>query len=279
MNQSITVFTNTKAAVDNLIAWQNSSFESLFFQTLGLSEPFPYADFIANSKALNNRQHLMVLSPLAFEVGHNQVQLQATPQTLALTLDEMRKLGEMLAPLLVESGIEIIDYHSEYLLLSSKQQVNAKPWFALVSEPMSACLPSGANKDFANRLLAECQMLLNQAPLNIERQQQAKPMINMLWLWGMGHWQFLEKPLYFFSDDAYLLAKVRQMNAIKVIDKNTLLNLRAKDIGMPLVLFLNKTESVIEQKLQQINRRHQITRVWCDGYLTQNKKPWWHRYI
>jgi hypothetical protein len=256
------------------------SIEHCLFDSLGLSAPYPFAQYIAGE---TDNEQLCLLSFLSLEVGSNQVSFIAGGSELQLSDVEHQALQKDLLPWLQQSGFQFIAQKQSQWLLQTPFINNAAPWYALKSESFWQCLPKGDKQSEWQRLYTEGQMLLSTSTLNIERQSQNKPQINALWFWGQGKVQAGTEPKYLLTDCPILQKQLASVAAIEVITIKQLLALSAKQLTQPLIIYLEKQSSEIEKKLQQLSANNEIVRVHHNGRYHQlptsfiNKiRNWWN---
>jgi len=105
--------------------------------------------------------------------------------SLDITRDEMQQLGDALRPHFADVG----DYH---VGTSGHGYLRLRKAPRLVTTPPSAAagrgnlLPSGEDASQWLRLVNEAQMLLHALPLNARREDEGRPRLNSVWLWGAG---------------------------------------------------------------------------------------------
>lgn len=73
-----------------------------------------------------------------------------------------------------------------YWQLPQPPQLITTELAGVIGRDIRRYLPQGEQALFWRQRLNEVQMILHQHPLNQQREQQGKPMINSIWLWGGG---------------------------------------------------------------------------------------------
>lgn len=123
--------------------------------------------------------------PVELQIQSSQVMLQpdvacsdADAQALCMTLN--MHFGE--------EGLHFFAPHSRrwYVQVQALGEVTMTPLRVAAWRDVKALLPQGADARRWLGLSNEMQMLLHQHPVNVARQQDGKPVINSLWLWGGG---------------------------------------------------------------------------------------------
>lgn len=74
-----------------------------------------------------------------------------------------------------------------YLALDEAQALEARAPAEVAGRNVDLFLPTGADADRWRGRLNEIQMLLHDAPANRAREEQGRPTVNSVWLWGGGH--------------------------------------------------------------------------------------------
>ena len=138
------------------------------------------ADGLAVSKG-----YWLCADPVELQIQPSQVMLQpdvacsdVEAQTLCATLNAHFS-GE---------GLRFFAPHSQrwYVQAQSMGVVVMTPLRVVAWRDVKALLPQGVDARRWQRFNNEMQMLLHQHPVNAARQQDGKPVINSLWLWGGG---------------------------------------------------------------------------------------------
>lgn len=73
-----------------------------------------------------------------------------------------------------------------YVAIGDRKPPRTTPLAELAGTNPFGHLPEGDERAFWRRVFGEAQMLLNQLPLNVEREAQGRATLNGVWLWGGG---------------------------------------------------------------------------------------------
>ncbi len=145
--------------------------------------------------------------PVYLEAMLDHVRLHALDEN-ALVREEREQLFDYLQS-------ELGDRDCRFELLGEFGYVRGKRGFATASrsapaldscEP-DALLPRAAGSREHDRLVGELQLLLHEAPLNQQREQQGRVPVNSIWFWGGGHAPPVETialPRLFAADPQFL---------------------------------------------------------------------------
>ncbi|MFZ1325255.1 MAG: hypothetical protein WAT67_04405 [Candidatus Contendobacter sp.] len=112
----------------------------------------------------------------------------ADARALALTASEAAALAAAFNQWFVDDGVclEALQPNRWYLRLADDPQLRTRPLVEAMGRDINPLLPCGPGQGRWHRLLTETQMLFYSHPLNQAREQQGRPLINGLWLWGGG---------------------------------------------------------------------------------------------
>lgn len=107
---------------------------------------------------------------------------------LSLTAAESKQLLDTLNGLIESDNLSLLYGSSQewYLKFSADPKILTNPLTSVIAKDIREFLPSGEQKSWWHKLMTEMQMLLFQHAINTQRQQQGKPIINSIWLWGEG---------------------------------------------------------------------------------------------
>lgn len=144
--------------------------------------PFAAATHAADSGAADDRLWLRA-DPVHLALGHRQAFL-ADPQTLALSAAEAQSLGAELRPAFVDRGLDLEVLHAQrwYVPVPDLEGLATRPIDQAVGGDVFATLPTGKWRV----LLNEAQMILHEARVNRVREDEGRPVVNSVWLWGEG---------------------------------------------------------------------------------------------
>lgn len=123
--------------------------------------------------------------PVELQMQPSQVMLQ--PE-VAGTEAEAQALCATLNAHFVQEGLRFFAPHPQrwYVQAQTPGEAVMTPLRAAAWRDVKALMPQGNDARRWWRLGNEIQMLLHQHPVNVARQQDGKPVINSLWLWGGG---------------------------------------------------------------------------------------------
>jgi len=104
---------------------------------------------------------------------------------LDISKDEMQQLGDALRPHFADVGdYQIGPAGRGYLRLRTQPRLITTPPSAAAGR--GTLLPAGEDARQWLRLVNEAQMLLHALPLNARREDEGRPRLNSVWLWGGG---------------------------------------------------------------------------------------------
>lgn len=144
--------------------------------------PMAAATHAADSGGADDQWWLRA-DPVHLALGHRQAFL-ADPHALALSLAEARSLGSELRPAFRDRGLnlEILRTQRWYVSVPDIEGLATRPIAQAVGDDVFATLPTGKWRV----LLNEAQMILHEARVNQVREDEGRPVVNSLWLWGEG---------------------------------------------------------------------------------------------
>lgn len=150
----------------------------------------PASDAVAASTAAIHGLPLPAwhTTPCHVRIGHYQLVLD-DPSMLGLTLPEARALGDAVAPVFAEAGLELrvaspLDW---FLLGRADFRVQARSWTMALGRSIDGYLPQGPDASVWRRLFTETQIAWHDHPVNLQRSAQGQPAVNALWLDGLAH--------------------------------------------------------------------------------------------
>ncbi len=73
-----------------------------------------------------------------------------------------------------------------YLRGGERRRIRTQPLHEAVGRSVDSLLPRGADAGWWNGLLNEVQMLFHQSEANKRREQEGRPLVNGIWVWGGG---------------------------------------------------------------------------------------------
>ena len=155
-------------------------------RTLSAGKPQGLAAVIACQHQIE--QPSLLLSPVHWQASHNDAMVMAEGDALDLREDEAFAVFESLKNYLAPEGLEMT-FHDSYHWLLHAEQLPEIQSITVYDMPGKAMLPILEQLDPAlywSKILTECQMLLAQEPVNIQRQGRGAAVINGAWIWGEG---------------------------------------------------------------------------------------------
>lgn len=130
---------------------------------------------------------LLRCDPACFLAGMDRVLLMGHG-TLDLSAEDTKQLVTILNTHLQQDGwrIEAGPADRWYVKGAKQIRVSTTPPSAVLGKDIKHDLPTGADGAYWRSLMNECQMLLHEIPLNMQRQAQGLLPVNGLWFWGGG---------------------------------------------------------------------------------------------
>lgn len=125
--------------------------------------------------------------PACFQADMDRVVLMGHG-TLGLSEEDTQQLITVLNGHVQQDGwqIEALSTDRWYVKGTKQVQVSTTPPLAVLGKDIKHDLPKGPDGRYWCSLMNECQMLLHDLPLNLERQAQGLLPVNGLWFWGEG---------------------------------------------------------------------------------------------
>lgn len=150
-------------------------------------------------------EECLIVSPIHWEVTHNDAMIVAVERGLQLASTEIKTLFSLVEEFFQDSGMKII-YHDEYtwlLCTKGNPSIKSQSIYSLLHQSLMPILKKLDKGLFWQRVITEAQMYLSLHTFN--KQRGSKPPINGLWFWGEGKLDLrLEKNI--FTDDELLLS-------------------------------------------------------------------------
>lgn len=108
-------------------------------------------------------------------------------QHLDITEQERQALATSLNEFLNPEGIKLYALNKTWVMSTPQTpNITTNALADVEGKSIDPMLPSGPDAVHWHKLLTECQMLLNQHPVNIARQEKGLLPVNSLWFWGNG---------------------------------------------------------------------------------------------
>jgi hypothetical protein len=107
---------------------------------------------------------------------------------LALTPDESRECVAALNAHFTDEGISFVAPRPERWYLRAPREIRLRttPTSEAAGRNIEACLPQGNERAHWRKVMNEAQMVLHQQPCNDARENQGRPTVNSIWVWGTG---------------------------------------------------------------------------------------------
>lgn len=253
---------NEKLTLDKI-----QSLDHALFGQLDLAKPYPYAEFIYGKPRNSSQNQLLCVSPLSLVAGMRELAIQAMPEELSVSDEEGNAIVELLKPIFNESYIDIF-CHDSTIFIETQKNIQTVPYFELRNISLKQAMPVGNEDNFWARLFVECQMLLTNAAFNIQRQNLQKPPINALWFWGEGELLFSQQKVTLVTDYEFLPHYLKNASQIDFLSVDEFLSLKNTKLSNKIVLYLKTSSRHIEKKINQLNKKNLLHRVWLDGQKT-----------
>lgn len=233
----------------------------------------PVADFLRLHHQLAAGDWLIV-SPIQWQVTHNDAMIVAYGETLSLTEALSRIWFAEISQFLVHDGFELI-YHSPYFWLinaTGKPALQSPSLPAMVHQSLMPILAKLDGTMYWQRLFTEIQMFLSSHPLNTDRNRVTP--INGLWFWGGGQ-LLLDVPEVMrpiLTDDPvinHVIAGALPINLIDpIMDKNTLVAIYDS---------LSLGGQTLEKKLVAITQKQTVNWYWNNLAYQTKRVPWYKK--
>jgi len=186
---------------------------------------------------------LWCLDPVHIQIGLDEAILLAN-EALNLTEKEARHL------------IQDINQHFEqddlYIHYCAPHQWMLKGNFELSTRTLSEVMynniyerqPEGRDEKQWRRIVNEMQMLLHSHPVNLERAEHGKLLVNSLWLWGGGRYNTMQTPIELVYGDHALIANVAAASDIPHKDLPIKLNPQGFQGRATLMIFTEQVHAI-----------------------------------
>ncbi len=108
--------------------------------------------------------------------------------TLDLTETDTQQLLSIINGHAQQDGwqIEALSVDRWYVKGVSQKQISTTPPSMVFGKDIKHAMPKGQDARYWHSLMNECQMLLHDLPLNMQRQEKGQLPISSLWFWGGG---------------------------------------------------------------------------------------------
>ncbi len=218
-----------------------------YFQCLPKSWPMA-AVFRQHESNDANAQPWLRADPIYLQAEMRGARVMAWGN-LALSMPDKQSILSALKPVFGDFGFELCFSRYDFFYVRSLS-ASSFPKFIAAPEILGCDLASvlPTEKQWL-AIFNECQIILHNHPLNVQRQKNGQLPINALWFWGQG---VLPKVIYHHfeimhsaGEDLDALKSVALMHA--QCEENTLLDLRAeRDWGKVEAAFNAKQETVFD---------------------------------
>ena len=159
-----------------------------------LAPPLPVAALRKVDAGKTAQGQWLCLDPVHLRVTREGIML-ADPAELDLSAEESAQLLTACAPMFAAWGELGSSAPGVWeIQLSQPAALDTRPLPDCVGLPVDARLPGGNDGRAWRAMLLEAQTVLHQHPINQTREQQGRPTINSLWIWGGGSLPVLHRP-------------------------------------------------------------------------------------
>jgi hypothetical protein len=119
---------------------------------------------------------------------HGDRLILADASRLAVTPDEAREFAAALNSHFAGEGISFVASRPQrwYMRTANEARLHTTPTSEAAGRSIEALLPRGEDSARWRRVMNEAQMLLHQHPRNEAREQEGRPAVNSVWIWGAG---------------------------------------------------------------------------------------------
>ena len=119
---------------------------------------------------------------------HGDRLILADASRLAVTPDEAREFVAALNSHFAGEGISFVAARPQrwYVRTGNGARVQTTPTSEAAGRSIEALLPRGDDSARWRRVINEAQMLLHEHPGNAVREQDGRPVVNSIWIWGAG---------------------------------------------------------------------------------------------
>lgn len=165
-----------------------ASLESSLADRYALSEELPLAPYsLRGDGGEPGADWWMHADPVHLRV-HGDGLILAEASRLALTPEESRECLAALNAHFNIDGISFVGPRPERWYLRTEHEIRLRttPTPEAAGRNVEARLPQGDDSARWRKLINEAQMVLHQLPCNEAREDQARPAVNSIWIWGAG---------------------------------------------------------------------------------------------
>jgi len=160
-------------------------------QAFGINQQqdWPLAPICALAEGFNTDDgYWLRLDPVHLEVVMGGLLLRP-PSSLQLSLPEARALIADINLHWCDIGLAVqaLSPTRWYLQLPAAPDLHTTPLDQMDGEYLTPHLPRGADARHYLKLINEVQMLMHAHPVNLARENEGRPAVNGLWLWGGGN--------------------------------------------------------------------------------------------
>jgi len=172
-------------------ATHQSSLAGTLCQAFGIEQQldWPLAPICALAEDIKvDAGYWLRLDPVHLEVVMGGLLLRP-PGSLELSMSEARALITDINLYWRDEGLAIQALSSTrwYLHLPAAPNLHTTPLDQMDGEYLTPHLPRGADARHYLKLINEVQMLMHAHPVNLARENEGRPAVNGLWLWGGGN--------------------------------------------------------------------------------------------
>lgn len=233
----------------------------------------PLADLLRMYHQLQDESWLIV-SPINWQVTHNDAMITAYGEELNLTDDVAKILFAEISQFLAQDGFTLM-YHSPYYWLlntSGKATITSPNLPNIKNQSLMPILANLDNTMYWQRLFTELQMFLASHPLNMARDRLIP--INGLWFWGGGRLLPISETILqpIVTDDPIIQHAFTQCLPVNLVNENV------NEVLHDNTLFAMhySTPALVEQ-LEKITQKKTVNWYWNNIAYQMQFKPWYKR--
>lgn len=147
-----------------------------------------YFSYLGEGGAPLQAGSVLRADPVHFYADRDRLHAVATAVSLDITLEENASILHTIREHFNDRGWMIQQFHAPhwYVVTPNEVRMHCATLAQLRRADVMQALPQGPDGAYWRSVVNELQMLLNDHPVNVQRQAQGKLAINSFWLWGAG---------------------------------------------------------------------------------------------